>query len=168
VRTRIEADPLTSNIEHFYVRCRHDGEKDLALARFLQQNHCKRAIVFVNQPNLVRHLYRHLNEQGLKAVTVSQDRSKLQCKDALADFNQAKARVLLTTDQVATGLDVADVEWVLHYELPTSPKAYVHRAGRTGRAGQNGSSVVFVGDADRVQLKRIERELGVEFNAFGR
>ncbi len=168
VRTRVADDPLKTRIEHYFVRLRHDGEKDLALVRFLQQNHCKRAIVFVNQPNLIRHLYRYLSEQNLLPVTVSQDRNKQQCKQALIDFNQSNARVLLTTDQVATGLDVANVEWVLHYELPSSAKAYVHRAGRTGRAGQAGKSVAFVSDADRVQLKRIERELELTFLAYGR
>ncbi|HEY5959635.1 MAG TPA: DEAD/DEAH box helicase [Polyangiaceae bacterium] len=166
VRTRIADDPLKSRIEHHYVRIRHENGKDLALARFLQQNHCKRAIVFVNQPNLIRHLYRYLDEQNLSPVTVSQDRTKLQCKQALQDFNLSQAKVLLTTDQVATGLDIADVEWVLHYELPSSAKAYVHRAGRTGRAGKGGKSVIFVSDAERVQMKRIERELDVEFLAM--
>jgi ATP-dependent RNA helicase DeaD len=168
VRTRVRDDPLKTRIEHCFVRIRHDGEKDLALARFLEQNHCRRAIVFVNQPNLVRHLYRYLDEQNLQPVTVSQDRTKQQCKLALSDFNQSKARVLLTTDSVATGLDVANVEWVLHYELPSSAKAYVHRAGRTGRAGQAGKSVAFVSDRDRLQLKRIERELELTFLAYGR
>lgn len=168
VRTRVEEDPLKTHIEHHFVRVRHDGEKDIALARFLEQNHCKRAILFVNQPNLIRHLYRFLTEQNLQPVTVSQDRTKQQCKQALLDFNQSKARVLLTTDQVATGLDVANIEWVMHYELPSSAKEYVHRAGRTGRAGKTGKSVVFVSDADRVRLKRIESELQITFQAYGR
>jgi superfamily II DNA/RNA helicase len=168
VRTRVDDDPLKTRIEHCFVHVRHDAEKDLALARFLQQNHCSRAIVFVNQPRLVRHLYRYLDEQNLQPVTVSQERTKQQCKLALSEFNQSKARVLLITDSVATGLDVANVEWVLHYELPSSAKAYVHRAGRTGRAGKAGNSVAFVSDFDRAQLKRIERELELVFLAYRR
>jgi ATP-dependent RNA helicase RhlE len=104
-----------------------------------------------------------LGEQSLQPVTVSHDRSKQQCKQAIADFSQSKAKVLLTTDQLAVGLDVAGVDWVLHYELPNSAQAYVHRAGRTGRAGDSGSSVVFVSDSDRSKLKLLERELGFEF-----
>ena len=96
---------------------------------------------------------------------MSQDRTKQQCKQAIADFNQSKAKVLLTTDRFAVGLDVAAVDWVLHYELPNSAQAYVHRAGRTGRAGRSGTSVVFASDGDRVKLKILERELGFEFKA---
>ncbi len=167
VRTRVADDPLESRISHYLVKVRNESDKDLGLARFLQEHRCKRAIVFVNQPNLIRHLYRFLDEHKLQPVTVSHDRSKLQCKQALADFNQSKARVLLTTDLVAAGLDVVDVEWVLHYELPTSAQAYVHRAGRTGRAGNTGTSVVFVGDQDRTQLNLLKRDLGFEFSTFG-
>ncbi len=163
VRTHVADNPLTSRIEHSCVRVRHEGEKDFILARFLREKRCERAIVFVNQPNLLRHLYRYLSEQSLHAVTVSHDRTKQQCKQAIADFSQSKAKVLLTTDQLAVGLDVAAVDWVLHYELPNSAQAYVHRAGRTGRAGLSGASVVFVSDSDRSKLKLLERELGFEF-----
>jgi len=164
LRTRIVDNPLVSRIRHGCVRVRHEGEKDFVLTRFLRENHCERAIVFVNQPNLIRHLYRYLSEQGLRPVTVTQDRTKQQCKQAIADFTQSKAKVLLTTDRFAVGLDVAAVDWVLHYELPNSTQAYVHRAGRTARAGRSGTSVVFISDADRVKLKILERELGFEFD----
>jgi ATP-dependent RNA helicase DeaD len=163
VRTRVADDPLKSLILHRYVKIRHQGEKDAVLARFIEQKHCARAIVFVHQPNLVRHLYRYLTELGLPTATVSRDRTKQQCKQALLDFKQSRARVLLATDEVATGLDVPEVEWVLHYELPHSAKAYVHRAGRTGRAGKGGNSVVFVGQAEQAPMKRIQSELGIEF-----
>jgi superfamily II DNA/RNA helicase len=159
-RTKVADDPLTNRIKHQYVRVRHEGEKDFALARFIRKHGCKRAIVFVNQPNLVRHLYRYLNEQSLPTVTVSAERNKQQCKQALADFGSGKAQVLLTTDAVALGLDVPHVEWVLHFELPNSVEAFVHRAGRTGRAGQTGTSVLFLSEPDRPRLKRFEQRLG--------
>ena len=162
-RTKVDDDPLTSRIAHQVVRVRHEGEKDFALARFVRKHDCKRAIVFVNQPNLVRHLYRYLIEQGFPTVTVSPDRNKQQCKQALLDFGAGKASILLTTDAVATGLDVPNVNWVLHFELPNSLESYVHRAGRTGRAGQSGTSVLFVSDPDRPRINRFEQKLGVSF-----
>jgi superfamily II DNA/RNA helicase len=168
VRTQVASEPLKTQIGHYFVPVRHEGEKDLALARFIQSNHCQRAIVFVNQPHLLRHLYRFLGENELKPVTVSHERTKDQCKQALLEFRESKARVLLTTDAVATGLDVPNVQWVLHYELPHSVEAYVHRAGRTGRAGQQGHSVVFSSDADRTQLKRIESGIGLPFRPWPR
>lgn len=163
VRTQVNDDPLRSRIVHTTVSVRNEGEKDLVLARYLAKHQAQRAVVFVNQPSLIRHLYRYLSEQGTRLVTVTRERTKLQCEEAMRDFATGKAAVLLTNDQSATGLDFANVEWVLHFELPSSANAYIHRAGRTGRAGKSGHSVVFVTEADRSHLTKLERELGFEF-----
>jgi superfamily II DNA/RNA helicase len=117
----------------------------------------------VNQPHLIRHLYRYLNESGLRAVTVSQERTKEQCKQALSEFTRGDAELLVTTDRAATGIDIVDVPWVLHFEVPRSTQAYVHRAGRTGRAGKTGHSVAFCVDEERIVIKRLEQELGIQF-----
>ena len=163
LRTQVADDPMKSRIRHAVVRVRDEATKDRRLARFIDDNRCDRAVVFVNEANLVRHLYRFLNEQGIKAVTVSHERSKAECKQALLDFKASRARVLLTTDRAATGLDVPGVSWVLHYEPPSSAEAYVHRAGRTGRAGKSGSSVLFVNDESRRRLERLADELQIVF-----
>ncbi len=168
VRTVVKADPLHRQMTHRAVQVRQEGEKDFALARFIRGQQCDRAIVFVNQPNLLRHLYRYLNEEGIKTVTVSQERTKLQREQALREFAAGKATVLLTNDQAATGLDVAGIQWVLHYELPSSAPAYVHRSGRTARAGNTGNSVVFVTHSEQIPLQRIEKELGIEFRVHGK
>lgn len=162
VRTRIADDPLRSRITHAVVRVRDDVVKDRQLASFIEE-HCERAVVFVNQPHLVRHLYRFLNGRRLATVTVSHDRPKAECKQALIDFNRSQKRVLLTTDRAATGLDLPGVDWVLNYELPMSAEAYVHRAGRTARAGKAGQSVMFVTDAERPRLERIAHDLRIVF-----
>lgn len=165
VRTKVDDDPLRHQISHQRIKVRNEGEKDFVLARFLSKHPRERTIVFVNHPNLIRHLYRYLMEQGVSTATVSHDRTKLQCEQAMRDFAKGKASVLLTTDQAATGLDIADVAWVLHFELPSSGKAYIHRAGRTGRAGKEGRSVVFTSDAERVAVQRLQHELGFEFRS---
>lgn len=161
VRTQLAADPLKTQIRHAIVRVWDEASKDRKLARFIEEHRCERAVVFVNQPNLVRHLYRFLNEHGIKTVTVSHERSKAECKQALLDFKASRARVLLTTDRAAPGLDVPGVSWVLHYELPPSAEAYVHRAGRTGRAGNSGSSVLFVSDEQRRRVERLAQDLQI-------
>ena len=166
VQTQIgEANPLHSNIGHRYLNARTESSKDIELAHFIEEAKCERAIVFVNQPNLIRHLFRFLSERNLKAVSLSTDRSKLDRQNALRAFASSQARVLITTDQAMTGIDVPDVEWVLHYELPSSALAYVHRAGRTGRAGKSGQSVVLVTREDRPQQERIAKELGLRFSS---
>jgi superfamily II DNA/RNA helicase len=166
VRTKVDDDPLRELISHRVVHVHQEGGRDFVLARFLTKHRGKRAIVFVNQSNLVRHLYRYLNEQGTTAVSVTQDRTKLQCEQAMRDFVSGKAAVLLTTDRAAAGIDLPALEWVLHYELPASAPAYVHRAGRTGRAGSSGTSVVFATKAERIQLLRIESELNLTFRTI--
>ena len=160
-----EPDPLQASITHLYLNARSESSKDIELAHFIEEAKCKRAIVFVNQPNLLRHLFRFLGERNLKPVSLSTDRSKLDRQNALRAFTGSEARVLITTDQAMTGIDVPDVEWVLHYELPSSALAYVHRAGRTGRAGKSGHSVVIVTREDRSMQDRIEKELGIRFSS---
>jgi superfamily II DNA/RNA helicase len=166
VRPRVDDNPLRSRIEHRFVRIRNESDRDQVLARFIEKNRCQRAIVFINQPNLIRHLYRYLNEHGLKPVSVSPERSKQECKQALLDFSHSRARVLLTTDSAAAGLDIPDVPWVIHYELPRSTQAYVNRAGRTGRAGRMGQSVTLVSDGQRAWLEKMTRELQLSFAPF--
>jgi superfamily II DNA/RNA helicase len=163
IHVKASDDPLRQRIFHQSVSVRNDGEKDFVLCRFIGKLNVQRAIVFVNHPNLIRHLYRYLGEQGIKVNTVSHDRTKLQCAEAVRDFSKNKTQILLITDQAATGLDIPDVDWVLHFELPSSAEAYVHRAGRTGRAGKSGNSVVFVTQSERISLRKLEQSLSVEF-----
>lgn len=145
---------------------RDAGDRDLQLARFLQKEDQDRAIVYVNQAHLIRHAFRHLENADIPTVTLSQDRTKQQCEQALRAFSRGEVQVLLTTDRAATGIDVKGVPWVVHYELPHSPQGYVHRAGRTGRAGTKGRSLVLVSDAERFIIKRLEGELGITFEDF--
>ncbi|MEQ1568832.1 MAG: DEAD/DEAH box helicase [Myxococcota bacterium] len=163
VRVQPAADPLRHDITHGVVRVPRGQGKEVALARFVEQRGCRRAIVFVNDPHQQSHLYRYLGQHRLSAVTVGREGTKAQRQQSLDAFRRGDARVLLTSDAVARGLDVPDVPWVLHYDLPASAEAYVHRAGRTGRAGKSGASVVFVEDEGRGQLHHLARELGIEF-----
>ena len=161
-------NPLHTQISHHFIGVKNEMGKDVCLARFLEDNKCKRAIVFANQPNVIRHLYRYLGEHGHKPVSLSRDRNRDQRKQAIADMKSGKARVLITTDAAARGLDLPEVDWVLHYDLANSPQGYVHRSGRTGRAGREGTSVSILTDKERVTLKRFTRELEIECSPFWR
>jgi len=159
VRLHPEAQPA---IEHRSVRVRGPG-KDVALARFVQEHKVRRGVVFASEPRQLAHLRRFLDEHGIPSVVVRRDASKDARKRGLAQFRSGGARLLLTTDRVARGLDLPEVDWVLNYDLPRSPQAYVHRAGRTGRAGRRGVSVVFADDPALGALRRLERALGLRF-----
>jgi superfamily II DNA/RNA helicase len=161
VRPRLDDSPLQELIEHRMLWIGSESDRDFELTRCIKKSTGQRCIVFVNSPNLIRHLYRVLLERGLKPVSVSAERSKLQNRQALLDFAGSKAKVLLTTERAATGLDIPDVPRVFHYELPGSAQAYVHRAGRTGRAGQSGQSIVLVGAGERARVEKMASELGI-------
>ncbi len=161
-------NPLHSKIDHHFISPKGKMGKDVCLARFVEENKCKKAIVFVNQPDTIRHLFRYLNEHNLKTVTLSKDRSKKDRQNAVKDMGSGKARILVTTDAAARGLDFPDVPWVFHYDLPSSPEAYVHRAGRTGRAGKTGRSVSILTDKTRSKLKMFTKILEIECTPYQR
>ncbi len=130
VHTRVEADPLDTHISHHFLHARAESAKDIQLAHFIEEEKCKRAIVFVNQPNLIRHLYRFLSERNLKPVSLSTDRSKLDRQNALRAFSSSEARVLITTDQAMTGIDARArmCPGFCTTSCRGSAVAYVHRA----------------------------------------
>jgi ATP-dependent RNA helicase DeaD len=166
VRVQPAADPFYTAIAHYSTYVSKNQPKEIALTRFIQEHKCRPAIVFVEEPRLQYHLERFLVEHGVRAVTVSREGSKAQRQNHLDAFRDGDATVLLTTDAIARGLDVPDVDWVLHYDLPGTSQAYVHRAGRTGRAGRQGTSVVFVDDASSGHLNRLARELRLKFKSM--
>lgn len=163
VRVVPATDPLRHAISHQVVRVPRGQGKEVTLARFVQRHRCRSAMVFVSDPLQQSHLYRYLGEHGLSPVTVGREGTKAQRQRGLDAFRSGEARILLTSDAVARGLDVPDVAWVLHYDLPPSAQAYVHRAGRTGRAGKSGVSVVFVDPWAQGALQRLARDLDLEF-----
>ncbi len=164
IRTRTKDAPLLTHISHSLEIVSAGAASDTCLARYLKRHKCRRALVFVNRPNLIRHLYRHLQKYDLNPVSLSPDRSKQQRQQAIATFRKARISVLIATDNAARGLDLPELEWVLHYELPPSAEAYLHRAGRTGRAGKRGHSVVLVSASKRYLAKRYAKELGIKFS----
>lgn len=166
IHAQSESSPLTSQITHHRLRVRDAGDRDLQLLRFLEQENQDRSIVYVNQAHLIRHLFRFLMDAEIPTVSLSEERTKQQCKEALLTFSQGEAQVLLTTDRAATGIDLKGVPWVVHYEPPRSPQAYVHRAGRTGRAKMSGRSLCLIADSERFILKGLEKELGIAFGDF--
>ena len=165
LRVHAEETPLESAITHLVVRVAPTRGKEVALASFIEKNRCKRAIVFAAAPRHHRHLLHFLREHNISAAIVSRERTKNQRQRSLAAFRAGQVQVLLTTDAAVRGIDVPDVPWVLHYDLPRAPQAYVHRAGRTGRAGARGCSVVFADKKTHATLRHLERALSIRFSA---
>jgi superfamily II DNA/RNA helicase len=166
VRLKAAENPLAERIAHYRLKVRDAGDRDLQLLRFLEQRSDDRAIVYVNQAHLIRHLFRMLNDSGISAVTLSQERTKQQCQQALREFSRGEVHALITTDRAATGIDIPEVPWVVHYEPARSPQGYVHRAGRTARAGRTGQSLSLIADSERFILRELETSLGIRFEEY--
>ncbi len=162
VRLALGSQVLISDIAHHFMTF-EVARKEIWLAKLIKERRIRHALVFVNKLQNVPHLDRFLNEHGIPAASISSERSKHDRQAALDDFKQGVARALVVTDTAARGLDLPGLEWVIHYDVARDAEVYVHRAGRTGRAGAPGRSVMMVAPNEMFLLKRYSEDLGIEF-----
>jgi ATP-dependent RNA helicase RhlE len=134
-------------------------EKKALLMRLLRDEATGRVIVFARTKHGADKLHRDLEKAGINAAAIHGNKSQAQREKALAAFKSPRPPVLVATDIAARGIDVDDVAHVVNYELPHEPETYVHRIGRTGRAGQTGAAVSFCDAEERPRLVAIERLL---------
>ena len=116
-----------------------------------------RTIVFTRTKHGADRVTEYLERAGVPSAAIHGNKSQGQRERALAAFKDGKVRALVATDIAARGIDVDAVSHVVNFELPQVPEAYVHRIGRTARAGASGSAISFCGDDERTQLKDIQR-----------
>jgi ATP-dependent RNA helicase RhlE len=135
-------------------------EKKALLVELLEACPTGRVIVFTRTKHGADKLHRDLAKAGITAAAIHGNKSQGQRERALAAFKSPRPPVLIATDIAARGLDVDDVSHVINYELPHEPETYVHRIGRTGRAGQTGAAVAFCDPEERPRLTAIEDLLG--------
>jgi superfamily II DNA/RNA helicase len=115
------------------------------------------ALVFTRTKISADKLGRRLVKRGIQAATIHGDKAQLERLAALDGFKQGKMQLLVATDIAARGLDIVELPCVVNYELPYSPEDYVHRIGRTGRAGASGLAVSLVSHEEERLLSGIER-----------
>jgi superfamily II DNA/RNA helicase len=141
----------------------HSMDKEELLARVLQAETCTRTVVFTRTKRSAQRVCDALRERGFAAVTVHGDLGQGAREQALSDFREGRAAVLIATDVAARGIDIEAVTHVINLECPDDEKAYVHRIGRTGRAGANGVAITLVDWADIARWQMINRALGLAF-----
>ncbi|MFM7244067.1 MAG: DEAD/DEAH box helicase [Planctomycetaceae bacterium] len=134
-------------------------EKKALLVKLLREEATGRVIVFARTKHGADKLHRDLEKAGIDAAAIHGNKSQAQREKALAAFKSPRPPVLVATDIAARGIDVDHVAHVVNYELPHEPETYVHRIGRTGRAGQTGAAVSFCDAEERPRLTAIERLL---------
>jgi superfamily II DNA/RNA helicase len=155
----------TSRVEHRFVAVR-DGERLPALVEELDGQR-DRAIVFVRTKRGADRLVKRLDAHGVKAVSIHGDKSQGQRDRALSSFQSGKVDTLVATDVAARGIDVDGVSHVVNFDPPGDDQAYIHRVGRTGRAGDRGVGVTLVGEGERQEMRQLARRLGLSHGLGG-
>jgi ATP-dependent RNA helicase RhlE len=125
-----------------------------------------RTLVFTRTKHGADRVVRYLEESGLPAVAIHGNKSQGQRERALADFKSGRTRVLIATDIAARGIDVDGVSHVINYDLPNVPESYVHRIGRTARAGATGVAISFCDGEERAFLRSIEKLIRAKVNVM--
>ncbi|WP_373773778.1 DEAD/DEAH box helicase, partial [Weissella soli] len=141
---QVAAKELTTDlVEQFYVRVR-EQEKFDTLTRILDVQQPKLAILFGRTKRRVDELARGLELRGFNAAGIHGDLTQQKRSQVLKQFKAGEIKILVATDVAARGLDVSGVDYVYNFDIPQDPESYVHRIGRTGRAGEHGTSVTFI------------------------
>ena len=137
-----------------------DGrDKDALLAELLTKGRWERAIVFTQMKHMANKVANKLEDRGIAAAAIHGNKSQGARTEALRSFKEGRIRVLVATDIAARGLDIDSVSHVINYDLPIEPETYVHRIGRTARAGASGIAISFCSACERDTLRSIERFL---------
>ena len=131
--------------------------KPQLLTTMLRKQHVTRALVFTRTKHGADRVVRHLIQSGIRSEAIHGNKSQAARQRSLANFKSNRPPVLVATDLAARGIDVESISHVFNFDLPNEPETYVHRIGRTGRAGANGVAVAFCDHDERVHLRAIER-----------
>jgi superfamily II DNA/RNA helicase len=145
--------------EHLFWKAEQNKRVDLT-ARLVRKHGS--TIVFCRTKRRADRLTRQLGQAGVSAAAIHGDRTQPQRERALASFSGGRVEALVATDVAARGIHVTDVACVVHFDLPGDDKDYVHRSGRTGRAGATGTVVTLVGQEQQGDAKKLQRRLGFE------
>jgi ATP-dependent RNA helicase DeaD len=166
VEIKVRAATLTiDTVDQYFVEV-SDREKVEALVKVIQDERPKQAIVFARTKIGVDRLARRLGDAGVRVKALHGDMSQGQRDGVMLAFKGGRERLLVATDVAARGLDITGVSHVVNYDIPNSPDVYVHRIGRTGRAGESGRAITLITPKQRRELEAIERHAKTEIEQW--
>jgi ATP-dependent RNA helicase RhlE len=156
---RVEVTPQATTVERIEQRVLFvdSADKRALLAEMLKDPAIARALVFTRTKHGANRVAEQLDKIGVAADAIHGNKSQSARQRALDDFRRGKTRVLVATDIAARGIDIDGITHVINYELPNVPESYVHRIGRTARAGADGIALSFCDASERAFLKDIEK-----------
>ncbi len=159
---RVEVTPESSTVDTvdqsiFFVE---KPEKKGLLVSVLRQEADKSVLVFSRTKHGADNISKTLRKAGIESAAIHGDKSQVQRQRALADFKAGKVKVMVATDIAARGIDIKELGMVINYDLPDVVETYVHRIGRTGRAGASGTALTFCSQDDHLMVKDIQKLVG--------
>jgi ATP-dependent RNA helicase RhlE len=166
---RVEVTPQATPVDRIEQSVYHipAGDKVGLLANLLEDRALSRVLVFSRTKHRANRVAEQLGKRGISADAIHGNKSQSARQRALKSFRAGNVRVLVATDIAARGIDVDGVSHVINYELPNEPESYVHRIGRTARAGAEGIAFSFCDPSERAYLRDIERLIGQRLTVIG-
>jgi ATP-dependent RNA helicase DeaD len=155
----VEIEPQKPTVEKIEQKIYRVSEREL-FERFLKklkETPFKKAIVFTQTKREADRLARKLRDAGFRAAAIHGDYKQSRREKVLNDFRRGRLEVLVATDVAARGLDIKDLDAVFNYRLPQDAESYIHRIGRTGRAGKEGLAISFSSDLEDDRLQRVRK-----------
>ncbi|HIT72936.1 MAG TPA: DEAD/DEAH box helicase [Candidatus Fimicola cottocaccae] len=155
-------EKLPENIEHIYITA-EQREKIIVIRKLVHGENIKKGIVFINNNENIEVIVDKLNYHGIKAVGIYGKAHKYDRRNAIEDMREGRVNILVSSDLSARGLDIPGVTHVINIDIPEEPVYYLHRAGRTGRAGEKGKCISVVTDFEKKWIRKYEKTLGIKF-----
>ena len=159
VQVEVARNTVTETVTHTVFKVDSRSKRD-ALVNLLRERDMNQVLVFCNTKIGANRLAYRLQKDGLSAAAIHSDRTQSERMQALAEFKEGKVRILVATDIAARGLDIEQLPFVVNFDLPSNAEDYVHRIGRTGRAGLQGEAISLVTPEDSEYLAAVEKYIG--------
>lgn len=156
-------DLVNKNISHKYMVC-EEQDKLHVLTRFLDQEEDNRGVIFCKTKATTQKLAKQLLAKNISADAIHGDLKQKERDKIMRAFKNESLQILVATDLAARGIDIQELAYVVHYQLPDKDEYYTHRSGRTARAGNNGVSMALVTHSEIRKLKYYENTLGITFH----
>lgn len=162
--SKVEVTPESTTAEKIQqsVYFVSKSDKRHLLTHLLKSENIEHTLVFSRTKHGADRIAKDLAKQGIQAAAIHGNKSQSARQNALNNFKDRKLRVLVATDIAARGIDIDDLSYVINFDLPNIPESYVHRIGRTGRAGKDGKAISFCDDEEYAYLLDIEKSIRME------
>ncbi len=160
---KIEVTPPATTVEKIEQTLYYTNKSDKPklLLHLIKEYEIGTGLVFTRTKHGADKVVKYLQKENIKAAAIHGNKSQNARQNALTDFKNGSLQILVATDIAARGIDIEELRFVFNFDLPNIPETYVHRIGRTGRAGNSGRSISFCDVEERTELKDIEKLIGL-------